>query len=437
MVWKFKGGVHPADKKEFTQDMEIETQEPPTRLYFPLLQHIGSELTPLVKIGARVKIGQKLAECERGLATPIHSSVSGYVRNISRQVFPLNGVVETIEIENDFKEEWIELEKFPHWYEISREKLIEIIREKGIVGKGGATFPTYAKLSVPSSARIETLIINGAECEPYLTSDYRVMMEYTQKVIGGVKILGYILGVKKIIFGIEKNKPHAIELLRNELHDYDDIEIIALPTRYPQGGEKQLIKALTGKELSPGKLPYELGIVVQNITTAKYVFEGVVEGIPMIDTVITLSGEGYNRPTNVLARLGSRFKDVVKMVEIDHNRTEKLIMGGPMMGIAQYSVDLPIIKGTTGILALSKYELNKKRTKSCISCGRCIKACPMNLHPLEFVKLVLNEEFESLENFHIMKCIDCGCCTYICPSNRPLVETIKLGKSKIRELNRK
>lgn len=437
MVWKFKGGVHPKDQKQYTQDLQIEIQEPPARLYFPMLQHIGSELHPLVKVGSRVKVGEKLAECKNALATPIHSSVSGIVKEISRQVFPVNGVVDTIVIENDFKDEWVELEPTVDWRQLSREVLIEKIRECGIVGKGGATFPTYAKLTPPPTAKIDTLIINGAECEPYLTSDYRVMIEYTNKVVVGIEILGIILNVKKVLIGIESNKPEAIEAMRKSIGERRDIEVVVVPTLYPQGGEKHLIKALIGKELKRGKLPYELGVVVQNVTTAKYVCDAVVEGRPMIDTVITLSGGGYNRPANVLARLGSRFKDIVKIGEIDRNRTDKLIMGGPMMGIAQYSVELPIIKGTTGILALTEKELNRKKTKSCISCGRCITACPMNLHPLEFVKCGLKEDYEGLETFHIMDCIDCGSCTYICPANRPLVETIKLGKAKLRELKRK
>lgn len=436
MVWKIKGGVHPRDEKALTHLIAIEEAPSPSRVYLSLQQHIGAPLKPLVKVGQKVLMGEKIAEQREGLSAPLHASISGRVVEIAKYLAPINGVVEMIVIENDYQDQWVERVTTGEWRGLSKEVIVEKIKEAGIVGKGGAAFPTYAKLTPPAHYPIETLIINAAECEPYLTSDYRGILESCDAVIEGIEILSYLLQVKRTIIAIEDNKPAAITALKKRLATHK-MEVAVLETKYPQGGEKQLIDALLHRQLPRGKFPYEIGVVVINSTTAKNIYEAIVLGKPMIDTVVTLSGRGYNRPKNVLARLGTRFKEIVKMGEIDRNHTVKLIMGGPMMGSAQYSLEVPIVKGTTALLALTESEIKTKKVTACIQCGYCVDVCPMKLHPLAFVKYALAKEWQEMERHHLESCIDCGCCAYICPANRPLVECIKLGKSKLKTLKEK
>lgn len=435
-LFTFKGGVHPPDRKKITENKPIEKMPVPKKVYISLLQHIGSPLESLVKPGDMVKIGQKIAESKAFLSVPVHSSVSGKVIKIEKHPFPVNGKINTIIIENDEKDEWIDLEKNKDYNKLTKEELMAIIKDKGIVGQGGAAFPTWVKLDPPKDSKIDTLLLNGAECEPYLNADNRLMIEEPHKIIEGIKIILKVLGIEKAVIGIENNKKEAYEKIKEAIKDDTRITIAMLKTKYPQGGEKQLIKAVLGREVPSKQLPSKVGVVVQNTGTAKTIYDAVVEGKPIIERVLTVSGSGVKEPKNLLVRIGTQFSEILEYCKIDRDATLKIISGGPMMGIAQYTDEVPIIKGTSGILAFTKEEASAYEANSCISCGKCIDVCPMNLVPLMFAKLARFNKWVDMDEYNLMDCIECGSCAYICPSNRPLTEAIKIGKSKVRTLKK-
>ena len=391
----FRGGVHPPENKIQTEHLPIEKLESPDEIFVPLLQHIGVPLNPLVNVGDRVLKGQKIADAE-GLAVPIHSPVSGTVTKIESRVFPLTGKVMTVFIENDKKEEWAELTKIENWEEADKKALLDIIREKGIVGIGGATFPTHVKLNPPPNTKLDSLILNGAECEPYLNSDNRLMLENPKSIVEGIKIIKKILNVPDVYVGIEDNKPEAIESMRS------------------------------------GQLPSAVGVVVQNTGTAAAIYEAVVNGKPLIEKIVTVSGKAIKNPKNLKIAIGTPFSYILDYCGVDREKMERLVMGGPMMGLAQMTEDATVIKGTSGLLALTTEEMRPYKTKSCISCSKCVSACPMGLEPLMFDRLAANKQYDEMAEYNLMDCIECGSCNYICPANRPLAEAIKTGKSKLR-----
>lgn len=436
-LFTFKGGIHPLERKELCEDRKIEIFKAPKKLYISLLQHIGAPLDPIVKVGDYVKAGQKIADSKAFLSSPVHSPVSGKVLEIVIYPFPISGKIKTIVIENDEKDTWEECEKIEDYKNLTKEEVLNLIREKGIVGQGGAAFPTYVKLNPPKDKKIDTLLLNGAECEPYLNADNRVMIEYADEMIEGIKIMLYVLGIKKAILAIENNKYEAISHLNQKLLKEKNIELAIVKTKYPQGGEKQLIKAVLNREVPAKQLPSEVGAVVQNVGTAKAIYDAIILGKPLVERVLTVSGLGVAEQKNLMVKIGTPFKNILEHVGIDREITEKLIMGGPMMGLAQYTDVVPVIKGTSGILALSKKELNSYKSKSCISCGKCIDVCPMNLMPLMYAKLGRFEEWKEMDRYNLLDCIECGSCAYICPANRPLTESIKVGKSKLRMLKAK
>ena len=391
----FRGGVHPPENKIQTEHLPIEKLESPDEIFVPLLQHIGVPLNPLVNVGDRVLKGQKIADAE-DLAVPIHSPVSGTVTKIESRVFPLTGKVMTVFIENDKKEEWAELTKIENWEEADKKALLDIIREKGIVGIGGATFPTHVKLNPPPNTKLDSLILNGAECEPYLNSDNRLMLENPKSIVEGIKIIKKILNVPDVYVGIEDNKPEAIESMRS------------------------------------GQLPSAVGVVVQNTGTAAAIYEAVVNGKPLIEKIVTVSGKAIKNPKNLKIAIGTPFSYILDYCGVDREKMERLVMGGPMMGLAQMTEDATVIKGTSGLLALTTEEMRPYKTKSCISCSKCVSACPMGLEPLMFDRLAANKQYDEMAEYNLMDCIECGSCNYICPANRPLAEAIKTGKSKLR-----
>ena len=429
----FKGGVHPNDNKKRTENMAIEKISMPKMLYIPLLQHIGSPLEPIVKVGDKVLKGQKIADTQAFLSSPVHAPTSGTVKKIDMHDFTLMGKVKTVFLEPDGEETWCELETISNYKSADRAELLKKIRECGVVGLGGASFPTNVKLNPPADVKIDTLLLNGAECEPYLNSDNRIMLEQPEKVIAGIEILKHVLGVERAVIGIEDNKPEAIAALKKHLGD-SKIEIAPLKTMYPQGGEKQLIKAILNREVPSGKLPSAVGVVVQNTTTAAAIYNAVVEGKPVIEKVVTVSGLAVKNPKNLLVPIGTQISEILNLCETDMDVVEKLVVGGPMMGMAQYTADVPVIKGTSGVLGLTAAETNPYKPRPCIVCGKCVDVCPMGLVPAMYVRLGASKMWQEMQDSNVMDCIECGCCAYICPSNRPLTESIKLGKATLRKM---
>ncbi|UUV19446.1 electron transport complex subunit RsxC [Fusobacteria bacterium ZRK30] len=436
-LFTFKGGVHPSENKVQTENEAIQTFDAPKMVHVALLQHIGAPLNALVKPGDRVLKGQKIADSEAFMSAPVHSSVSGVVKKIEFLPFPLSGKVNTIIIENDGEEELAELTTIKDWKSAPKEDLLAMIREKGIVGVGGACFPTHIKLNPPKDVTIDTLVMNGAECEPYLNADNRLMLEDPKSIIEGIKIIMHILGVKNAKIGIENNKPEAIASMIKASEGDNGIEVCPLKTQYPQGGEKQLIKAILDREVPSGKLPSAVGVVVQNTATAALVYEGIVKGMPLIEKVVTISGKAIKKPMNLKVRIGTMFRDMLDYAGVEREDVDKLVMGGPMMGMAQHSEDVPVVKGTSGLLALTTAETNPCKAKNCILCGKCIGACPMGLEPLMYAKLAKFNQWEEMGKYKLMDCISCGSCSYICPANRPLTEAINIGKAKLRAMPRK
>lgn len=426
----FRGGVHPPENKIQTEHLPIEKLESPNEIFVPLLQHIGAPLNPIVNVGDRVLKGQKIADAE-GLAVPVHAPVSGTVTKIENRVYPLSGKVMTIFIENDKKEEWAELTKIANWETADKKELLDIIREKGIVGIGGATFPTHVKLNPPPNTKLDSLILNGAECEPYLNSDNRLMLENPNSIIEGIKIIKKILNVPDVYVGIEDNKPEAIESMRKAAEG-TGINIVPLKTKYPQGGEKQLIKSILDRQVPSGQLPSAVGVVVQNTGTAAAIYEAVVNGKPLIEKVVTVTGKAIKNPKNLKVAIGTPFSYILDHCGINRDEMERLVMGGPMMGLAQMTEEATVVKGTSGLLALTNEEMRPYKTKACISCSKCVSACPMGLAPLMFDRLAAAKEYEAMAGHNLMDCIECGSCAYICPANRPLAEAIKTGKAKLR-----
>ncbi|MEI7942220.1 MAG: electron transport complex subunit RsxC [Candidatus Riflemargulisbacteria bacterium] len=425
------GGIHPDDNKDLTANKQIETLPIPAKLIIPVKQHIGAPCSPIVKIGDLVKKGQVLAEDIAKKAPPIHSPSSGKIIDIGNYPHPIFGIAQSIVIETDGIDEWLPgLLTERNIDDLSATQLIELIFQNGIVGLGGAAFPVATKLQPPKDKTIDTIIINGAECEPYLTADYRVMLEYPELLLQGCKIIMKILNVQNCIIGIEDNKPKAIKLLKKLGKPYG-IKVITLKTLYPQGGEKMMINVITGKEIPSGKLPMDVGCVVQNVTTCMAIANAVLKNIPLIERIVTVSGKTIVKPKNVLAKIGTSFKDAIDFCGGFSSTPDRILMGGPMMGIAQGTIDTVIVKASSGILALSKKDIDNSVERPCIRCGRCVDACTMRLRPN--VLSMLSEKHKhktALVEYDLLDCVECGCCSFVCPAKRNIVHYIKLSKAK-------
>jgi electron transport complex protein RnfC len=433
----FAGGIHPHYKKELTKDKKIETVSIPSVAVIPLAQHIGSPCTPCVEVGEEVKKGQKIGAEKGFVSSPIHSSISGKVTAIERRPHPLGrDDVTCVVIESNGNDDWVDgLTGHKDYLNMDPNELKQMILDAGIVGKGGATFPTHVKLSPPPTKKINTVILNGAECEPYLSADHRVMLETPHDVVEGLKIIMRILGVKDGYIGIEDNKPDAIKAIEASMTDLVspeyNIELVVLETKYPQGAEKQLINVITGGEVPSGGLPMDIGVVVQNVGTAASIYEAVRYGRPLIDRVLTVSGDGINEPKNLKVRVGTPFTEVLDHCGGLKEDVVKVIMGGPMMGMAQHTLNVPVIKGTSGILAFDKKEAAKFNTQPCIRCGRCIAACPMGLAPYILGTYGELYMFEEASDISVMDCMECGSCVFICPAKRPLVHLMRFVKREV------
>ncbi|NSW46263.1 MAG: electron transport complex subunit RsxC [Bacteroidales bacterium] len=431
------GGVHPEEGK-FTAQKAIEILPIPERVYIPLSQSLGAPSVPIINKGDRVKTGQLIAKGEAFISANIHSSVTGTVEKIDEWIDASGYRKKTIIIKTE-PDEWEEGILLNHQLNptitLTKEEIIQRVKEKGIVGMGGATFPTHVKLSIPQGKKAEYLIINGVECEPYLTSDHRLMLEKGEEILIGIQILMKAIEVNKAIIGIEANKMDAIEHLSQLAQKYKGIEVQGLKLKYPQGAEKQLIKALVNREVPSGKLPIEVGCVVQNVGTAFAVYEAIQFNKPLIDRVVTISGKKFNGG-NFLVRIGTPIQALIDQCGGLPENTEKIINGGPMMGKALVSTEVPVTKGTSGILIFTNEMSHRMPVYSCIRCGKCVSVCPMGLEPILLEKLVENKNWEMAESEHIIDCIECGSCHYTCPAGRPLLDMIRLGKNKVNQIIR-
>ena len=434
----FAGGVYPPEEKSHTEKKPIEEMPPPTTVVIPLQQHIGAPSEPIVKQGDQVRIGDRLSEPQGFVSVPVHASVSGTVQKIALLPHPLGDQMLAIVIENDGQDTVTDaIKPDENYLALTPDEMRQKIKEAGIAGMGGATFPTHVKLSPPESKPIDILILNGAECEPYLTADHRLMLEYSQDIFNGLKIFQKILNVKKTYIAIEKNKPDAIRKMEEIAQGDKEVEVIGLKVKYPQGAEKQLIKAITGREVPTGGLPMDVGCLVQNVGTAKAVFDALRWGKPLYQRVITVSGPGIQKPKNLLVRIGTPFKDVIAFCGGYTETANKLVMGGPMMGLSQYTDEVPVIKGTSGIVVLDGKTSPTVEPSPCIGCGRCILTCPMGLVPTTIAQYVEAKNYEMAKKWNALDCIECGACTFVCPAKRPLLQSIRLGKYKIQTLNKK
>lgn len=429
----FKGGLHPNDHKGDTKDCAVVDLKASEMMVYPLSQHIGAPCEPIVEVGQTVLAGEKIGDSSAFVSAPVHSSVSGTVVAIEPRLHPNGKKVMSVVIQNDFEyNEHPDIRKREEVSALSTKEKLEIIREAGLVGLGGATFPTHIKLNPPEDKKIDYLIVNGAECEPYLTSDYRVMMETPVLIFKGIAYIKSILGVEKCYIGIENNKPEAISVMSTNAKSFPGTEIVPLKTKYPQGSEKHLIKAITGREVPSGKLPADVGVVVVNIDTCTSVYNALKFNKCVMTRVVTVSGSGIGKPSNFRVRIGTPFKDVLEAAQCDFEKTKKVIMGGPMMGIAQYDLDVPTIKGTSALLAFTEEELNDRKTVNCVKCGDCVAHCPMGLTPALLNSYAKVNDFDMLNKLNIMDCIECGVCSYTCQCRNPITQNIKTAKAKIR-----
>ncbi|MGQ9615486.1 MAG: electron transport complex subunit RsxC [Spirochaetota bacterium] len=425
----FRRGVHPQENKEWTRNVPIEVMPAPKRVVIPLQQHTGAICEPLVAAGDQVKAGQKIGESKSLISAPVHASITGKVIACEPHPHPvLPNPVNSIIIERGEGEEEANWASIQSWKGLTPDEIKARIREAGIVGLGGAAFPTHVKLSPPPQKKIDTFILNGSECEPYLTTDHRLMLENPDEILEGVRIILHALGMRRAFIGIELNKLDAIRVMEERCKSQDtfQMEVVPLKVKYPQGAEKQLIKAILDREVPRGGLPFDVGVVVQNVGTAFAVYEAVVKGKPLIERVITVSGNGINEKKNLKVKIGTLFSDVIEYCGgFRLKENIKLVMGGPMMGIAQYTAEVPVIKGTSGILVLEDFD---EKERPCIKCGRCVDVCPMYLMPYRIAELIQKENFTMSDNYGVRDCIECGCCAYVCPARIPHVHLVKYAK---------
>ncbi|MBQ6174787.1 MAG: electron transport complex subunit RsxC [Clostridia bacterium] len=425
----FPGGIHPAEGtngKAVNQRNAITELPAPKRVVIPLSQHIGAPAKAIVKKGDRVLMGQMIGEAGGFVSAPVHASVSGIVADIVPVTMFNGSEITAIVIENDFRDEWAPLDAPADPESLSPAETLQRIRQAGIVGMGGATFPTAVKLTIAPDKHFEKLVINGAECEPYLTADHRLMLEQADAIIDAVSLILRIFSVPEAIIGVEENKPDAIDALRRAASGNPAIRVQALPVRYPQGGEKQLIHALTGRTVPAGKLPIETGCVVMNAGTAFAVHEALREGKPLIRRVTTVGGL-VAKPNNWLVRIGTPVRELLRASGGTQKGTRTLISGGPMMGTAFTEIDIPVTKGCSGILALGREAIDPEESP-CIRCGRCMRACPMNLQPVRMDHAIRARRFDEADKLGVMNCIECGACTFVCPATRMLTQSFRAGK---------
>jgi len=426
----FRGGIHPSYNKGLSSGAPIRELPLPARLVVPLSQHLGAPAKPVVKPGDEVKAGQLIAEQNGFISAPVHAPAAGKVAALEETLTASGRACGAIVIETSAEQAWTLLPALPQWRTADRKDLIAQIGAAGVVGMGGAGFPTRVKLSPPADKPIDTVILNGAECEPYLTSDHRMMLERAGEIRLGAEIIRHILGAKTLRVAIEDNKPDAIAAMEQAFQGVDgDVAVTVLHTSYPQGSEKQQIYAVTGREVPRGGLPMDVGCVVENVSTAFAVYDAVVNGRPLVRRVIAVTGDAVEKPSNLLAPCGTLYADLVAACGGLKGKAAKVISGGPMMGFAVSSLNVPTGKTASGLLLLSAKNVSCYTSQACISCGRCVDACPMRLTPSELSQCIEADDIEGAEQIALMDCIECGSCAYVCPAHRPLVHHMRRGKA--------
>lgn len=428
----FKGGIHVKDNKEYTKDKSIERALEPSVVKIPLHQHVGAPCKALVKKGDKVKIGQKIGDTEALLTASVHSSVSGVVKGIEKLYTPDGYNVECVVIEADGLNEIDESVKPKGQLEnLSDEEILKVIRDSGIAGLGGAAFPLHSKLYTALEAGVDIAILNGAECEPYLTADHRMMLEHPERVIYGLEILMKYLGLSNGYIAVEDNKGDAINTLKESIGDKDGIQVASLKTKFPQGDSYRLANAVTGRVVPFGGRTKDIHTFITNVSTSAAVADAFLLGKPLYERVVTVTGNGVKEPKNLLVKIGTSIADLIGQCGGFNGEPGKIIAGGPMTGFTQFTLDTPITKGVTGIIVLTKEEATPSKTTPCIKCGKCVEACPTLLLPYAISAYSLKDRYEDAEAYNALACIECGSCSYICPAKRPLTESIAHAKREI------
>jgi len=455
MQYKVHGGVHPSGSKTLTSDRPTKRAFIPKKAVIPLLQHTGSAAEPVVAVGDKVLIGAMIGKATGFISSPVHASISGTVTRIAPSATPVFGRVLSVTIESGDEDQEIKLTKVSDPEALPREKIIEMVRDAGVVGLGGAAFPTHVKLSPPASKKIDSVIVNGAECEPYLTCDHRLMLEKTKEILNGLEVAMKAVGAQNGYIAIEDNKLSAIYAMERALREKNErrlsaeakggstlakagttnderrtTKIVTLRTKYPQGAEKQVIKAVLGRTVPAGGLPMDAGCLVQNVGTILAIYEAVYFGKPLVERTITITGDCVKEPLNVWVRIGTILSDLMAALGGFAKAPARVIVGGPMMGVAQYTMDIPITKRTGGILFLSKERDVRDEETVCIRCGKCVEVCPMELVPTTLMNYVKADRFQEAKGLGIMNCYECGACAYACPAKIPLLDYMKFGKVK-------
>jgi electron transport complex protein RnfC len=430
----FRHGVHPPEHKDATANLPVRRLPFPREVVLPLRQHAGKPAKLVVRVGDRVLRGDVIAEADGFVSAPVHASASGRVSRIGLWPHP-DGTMDTavhIAVE-PYSAQVPRPRLVPRWEGLTPDEIIRAVQAGGVVGLGGAAFPTHVKLAPPRDVRVETIILNGAECEPYLTTDHRIMVEHPERVHLGGRIMMHTLGAKRVVIGVERNKPDAIAVLQAHCPTDIDVTVLPLTVQYPQGAEKMLIKSVTGREVPSGKLPVSLGVLVQNVGSAASIAEIFETGLPLVERIVTVSGPGVRRPANLIVPVGTKVRDLLDACGGLTDDAEEILFGGPMMGAAQSSLDVPIVKGTTGVIVLTTPDVNPAGSYPCIHCGRCLEACPLFLNPSMLADLARAGRYEEMEGMHLMDCMLCGSCAYVCPSKIPLSQLFQASKTALRK----